>query len=230
MQFISLFCAIVTFSIVTMASGIINPLIAANGSEVGIYLAPSNPAQRGSPRMAVPIPPGMTTPQRDLLEYAKKVALEDGYQHPQYLQGIIMQESRAGGIQKFRVAGLTNKPGDRYFGIGQIKVAAAKAVLNSYPKLWEGFDTRTDEELQARLILDDKFNVRIASKYLLLMGVNSNPTHAITAYNQGPGGAMAVADKSSFGYTVGVKAHAAQVTKKMAPKVVERPIRVAMAR
>lgn len=155
---------------------------------------------------AIKLPKVMTSQQKELLNYAYEIAKADGMKQPQYLQGIIMQESKAGGMAEFRVAGLTNKPGDRYFGIGQIKLSAAKAVMQKHPEMWKHLQTNTEEELQARLILDDKFNIRVASKYLLLMGINKDATFATTAYNRGAGGATQV-DPATWHYTVAVKQH-----------------------
>jgi hypothetical protein len=82
--------------------------------------------------------------------------------------------------------------------------------MMKFPDMWKHLDTKTDEELQARLIVDDKFNVRVASKYALLMGINENPAKALTAYNVGPGAAQSV-DSSTNHYTQAVKAHAEKV-------------------
>jgi len=154
---------------------------------------------------------GLTQKQIDLLTFARKTAREDGHQYPQYVLGIIMQESKAGDMTEYRVAGLRNKASDRYFGVSQIKLAAAKDVMKRYPKLWEYLDTKTDEELQARLILDDRFNIRVASKYALLMGMNEHPNRAVLAYNQGIGGAQRYSDPGSHSYVHGVKAWAKKV-------------------
>ena len=163
--------------------------------------------KKGGQPYTVALPTHLTQRQAYLLSFAYRIAKEDGHRSPELLQGVIMQESKAGNMGQFRVAGLENKPGDRYFGIGQVKLAAAKEVLKSYPALWKYLDTRTDEELQARLIVDDEFNIRITSKYLLLVGVNNNPTVAVTAYNRGPTGAQEV-DPQTHDYTVRVKAYA----------------------
>lgn len=156
---------------------------------------------------------GLTPRQIELLGFAKQVAIEDGHQKPQYFLGILMQESKLGGIKEHRVAGLENRPGNRYFGIAQIKLKAAIAVMRKWPEMWGFLDTKTEEELQARLILDDEFNIRVASKYALLMGINERPNRAIAAYNRGPGGVEKITDPKTFPYTVKVKEHAKQVEK-----------------
>lgn len=154
---------------------------------------------------------GLTPKQIELLSFARKTAKEDGHQYPQYVLGIIMQESMAGAMADFRVAGLANRSNDRYFGISQIKLRAAKDVMKKYPELWDYLDTKTDEELQARLILDDRFNIRIASKYALLMGMNEHPFRALVAYNKGPGTAQKISDPNSIGYVQSVKLWASKV-------------------
>lgn len=180
----------------------IKPNFMQNGSAV-IY-AMSGDGRNGGKPFTHKLPSNLTDKQFTLLNFAYDIAKEDNYKNPQYLQGIIMQESRAGQIRDYRVAGLTNKPGDRYFGIGQIKLTAAKAVMNQYPEMWDYLDTKTDEELQARLILDDEFNIRVASKYALIVGINKDPAYGITAYNRGPGGVKEV-NIDQHDYTIKVK-------------------------
>jgi hypothetical protein len=151
--------------------------------------------------------PFLSSAQYELLSHAYKVAVQDGHKSPQIVQAILMQESKAGGIKNWRVSGMTNKPGDRYAGLCQIKLAAAKDVMKAYPDLWDRLDTRTNEELFARLVLDDNFNIEICSKYLLLMGVNTSPLRGIAAFNQGLGGVTKIHNVAEFGYTKGVVAY-----------------------
>lgn len=205
--FIAIFLGATTALAVT-AYRYIEPVTAQNGTSV-IY-ATSNDGKEGGKPYTIKLPANMTTKQYDLINYAYQVAKDDGHKNPQLLEGLIMQESHAGNLPGFRVAGLENKVGDRYFGIAQIKLNAAKEVMQKYPAMWKGLDTHTDEELQARLILDDKFNIRVASKYVLLMGVNKNPDQGITAYNQGALGAQSI-DPHTHPYTVKVKAYANQL-------------------
>lgn len=186
----------------------LEPILAQNGTAVISTMSSDN--KNGGNPITVKLPTNLTQKQFEMLNFAYEVAQSDGFKEPKYLQGIIMQESKAGSMNSFRVAGLTNAIGNRYFGIGQIKLQAAKAVMSRFPEMWKFLDTRTDEELQARLIVDDHFNVRVASKYAIIMGINENPTKAITAYNLGAGGAMGV-DAASHDYTVKVKQHAEKV-------------------
>jgi hypothetical protein len=150
------------------------------------------------------VPELLPIKQRQILTFAYQTAKQDGINQPAFLQGILMQESSVCNARHFRVSGLTNKPDDRYFGCGQIKLAAAQAVMRQFPSMWKYLETRTNEELKARLILDDRFNVRVTSKYILMMGINEDPDRAITAYNVGLG-AVDKIDTDTFGYTNSVK-------------------------
>jgi hypothetical protein len=204
----STLCVVIAIAACTATWKLLEPQVAQNGTVV-IAAAPVANKQGGQP-LTIKVPTDLTVRQQDLLNFAYEVAKQDGYREPKYLQGILMQESRAGSLKDFRVAGLTNKPGDHYFGLGQIKLPAAKAVMSRWPVMWGFLESRNDEELQARLILDDKFNIRVASKYLLLMGVNEDPTKAVTRYNLGEAGAQSVV-ASDHPYTVKVKEHAAKL-------------------
>ena len=140
---------------------------------------------------------------------AYSIAKIDGHRYPQLLQGIILQETLAGEYHSYKVAGqeLGLRTNERYYGVAQIKLAAARDVLNSFPWLTKefGFHTTTDEEVIAKLIENDKFNLSVASKYLLILkryGYDTIQELAL-AYNQGPGGAKAH-DAQTFHYSVKV--------------------------
>lgn len=145
---------------------------------------------------AVEVPRDISSRQAWLLAMADEIARRDGLQPPQLLQGIILQETLAGGLRSYKVAGheLGLKPNDRYYGVAQLKLSAARDVLRRNPALWEefNFQTRTDEEIIAKLIEDDRFNLTVASRYLLILrdvyGYNTTRQLAL-AYNQGPTGA-----------------------------------------
>lgn len=153
----------------------------------------------------------LTSRQLAVLAYAKKVAIEDGNPSPETFQALLFQETKAGGMKSFRVAGhdmglATNK---RYYGIGQVKLSAAKDVLKRYPSLNRFSETgtfKTDEEIIANLILNDEFNIRISSKYLLMASPSSDMEVKVTSYNQGAAGAKRV-DPGTWHYNVGVRAH-----------------------
>lgn len=208
MKLINAFYLSLSLIVGTASWKLLEPSLAKNGTAVISSMSSDN--KNGSKPISIKLPDNLTKKQFEMLNFAYDVAKSDGFKEPKYLQGIIMQESKAGSMNSFRVAGLTNAIGNRYFGIGQIKLAAAKAVMSRFPDMWKHLDTKTDEELQARLIIDDQFNVRVASKYALIMGINENPAKAITAYNVGPGGAQTV-DASSHAYTTQVKGHAEKI-------------------
>jgi hypothetical protein len=168
----------------------------------------SIPAESGDPKDAFLEPlPDLTPPQERLLNIAYQTAEKDGLAYPQLLQGILLQETRAGQMSSYKVAG---PAGHHYYGVCQIKLDAAKDVLARYPELWTayGFHTHADEEVVGKLIENDHFNIAVASKYLLILrqsGYNS-PRSLAVAYNRGPGGAIGV-NTSTDPYSRGVTGH-----------------------
>lgn len=158
---------------------------------------------------AMKLPSNLSQRQTELLSMAYQIAKEDGHRYPQVLQGIILQETHAGELRKYKVAGqeFGLKTNERYYGVGQIKLSAAKDVLKRYPKLKEEFDFHTamDEEIIAKLIEDDRFNLSVASKYLLILRAYGYDTikQLALAYNQGPGGARNH-DSNTHHYSTGV--------------------------
>ena len=169
------------------------------------------------------LPKKLTSRQAELLALAYDVAKGDGHRYPQLLQGIILQETLAGEYHSYKVAGheLGLKTNQRYYGVAQIKLAAARDVLSSFPRLVEEFDfhTMTDEEVIAKLIENDHFNLAVASKYLLILkryGYDTIKELAL-AYNQGPGGAKAH-DPETFHYSVKVMKYIQELKPKSRPK------------
>jgi hypothetical protein len=147
----------------------------------------------------------LSSKQQSLIDYAYQVAEEDGHKQPKYLVGVIRVESRAGEGDKFRIVKQgVGKAMSVFYGVAQLSIGAAKTAMQRFPDLWNDFNTQTDDELKARLILDDWFNIRVASKYLLLMGVNKNPDAGIAAYNVGLGGVKLI-NPSLHEYTLKVK-------------------------
>ena len=142
------------------------------------------------------LPSKLTDRQAQVLSLAYNIAKVDGHKDPKLLQAIVYQESKAGQFPSYKVAGqsygLTTN--NRYYGLSQIKLSAAKDVLKRWPEM-KGefkFQTDTDEEIIAKLIENDKFNLSVASKYLLLMSSSygySGIREIALAFNQGPGGA-----------------------------------------
>lgn len=160
--------------------------------------------------MSVVLPQHLTQRQVELLTMAYHIAKQDGHPYPQLLQGIILQESHAGEHPNYRVAGqefglAANK---RYYGVAQIKLAAARDVLKHYPQMNQQFDlgnNAADEEVIAKLIENDAFNLAVASKYLLILKTYGYDTikQLALAYNQGPGGARNH-DSETHHYSKGV--------------------------
>jgi hypothetical protein len=180
---------------------------------------------KGGDKNTLVLPSNLTPKQGELLSYAYKVAKEDGHKHPEYFQGLIYQESKAGGMKGYEVAGqeFGLKPMERYYGVPQIKLAATKDVLKKYPFLGS---FRVDEEIIAKLMTDDKWAIRVGSKYLLMVGKDKSPESALVAYNKGEGGARGV-DPSTNNYATSIIKHTKTVVQFLNTKnkIVKRPIK-----
>ncbi len=148
---------------------------------------------------AVVLPENLSLSQHQILNVAYKIAKADGHKNPELVQSMLLQESHAGGLNKYKVAG---NRGDEYYGLAQIKLGAARDVLARHPELWGKYEfhTRTDDEIKANLILNQKFNIEVASKYLKLLQdrYGFSGRELLNAYNRGPGGVKAV--DSNFHY------------------------------
>ena len=179
---------------------IINPVPVAN---VVIAEKPENGVLGG--QAAVVISGELSTSQYQILNTAYSIAKSDGHKHPELVQSMILQETHAGGLKQYKVAG--NK-GDEYYGLAQIKLGATQDVMKAYPELWKKyqFQTRTDDELKANLILNQKFNIEIGSKYLKMLQERYGYTGRalLNAYNRGPTGVKAV-NSASFHYAIGAE-------------------------
>ena len=181
-------------------------------------IAPKTSKQLGGSGLAFAIPNGITDHQYDLLNSAYRIARDNGLKHPEILQGIVFQETHAGALDSYRVAGqeFGLKTNERYYGICQIKLKAARDVLKAHPELLEKYDfhTNTDEEVIANLILNDDFNLEIASLYLKIIADNygNGKEFMIAAFNKGPGGAKNV-DVGSLDYVKKVKQYIAKFSK-----------------
>lgn len=150
------------------------------------------------------LPSDMTAKQHQVLNMAYAQAKSDGHRNPELVQSVLLQETHAGGIKKYAVAG--NK-GNEYYGLGQLKVEAARDVLAKWPDLWDKykFQTRTSQEIIAHLILNPAFNIEMTSKYLKLLHERYGFTgrQLMNAYNRGPGGVREVDD--NFHYAIGAE-------------------------
>jgi hypothetical protein len=180
---------------------IINPVPVANS-----VLAEKSTSTRIGGQVAVLIPADLGVTQHQLLNMAYEIAKADGHKNPELVQGILLQESRAGGMTTYKVAG--NK-GDEYYGVGQIKLGATREVMSTWPALWAKykFQTRTDDELKANLILNNQFNIEVTSKYLKLLQTRYGFTgrQLLNAYQQGPGGVHGVGEDHYYALQVEAK-------------------------
>lgn len=162
-------------------------------------IAPKTGKSIGGSDAAILIPDNLSNDQRRILNFAYKTSKEDGHKHPELLQAIILQESKAGGMKSYKVGGqeFGLKSNERYYGVSQIKLSATRDVLKVFPELMHKhkLQTDTDEEIIAHLIMNDEFNIEIASKYLILIGRHNKDTNfIIAAYNKGVGGARIIGE------------------------------------
>ena len=205
LSLLSLVAAIVVMTAIGVASSAPKPI----GTAV---IAAKSEDQIGG-FMAITLPENMSERQSKLLKMAYDIAKEDGHKNPEVLQGIILQETHAGTLKSYKVA---NPGPNAYFGIAQLKVAAARDVLGRWPDLYEtfGFHTKTDDEIKAYLILNDVFNLTIASRYLkILQDYGFRGAALIRAYNKGPGAAKQLNPGSAETdpYVVGAKSKLNQI-------------------
>lgn len=151
------------------------------------------------------LPTNMTPKQHRLLNMAYEFGKQNGFKNPELVQAVLLQETHAGGMDSYKVA----NPGPQaYFGPMQIKLAAAKDVLRRWPQLYTtyGFHTRSDDEIKANLILNERFNVEVGTLYLRLLKTQYgfSGRALMNAYNRGPGGAQYV-NHDEFHYAIGAE-------------------------
>lgn len=162
--------------------------------------------------LVVPLPANLTPKQKHILTLAYQTAAADGHKYPQLLQGIILQETKAGGMKSYKVAGneFGLKPNARYYGVAQLKLSATRDVLAKWPELWDDFEFqgKTDEEVIAKLIENERFNIAVASKYILILKSRgyTNPAAIAAAYNKGPTGARRI-NTAEDNYSKAVNKH-----------------------
>lgn len=163
---------------------------------------------------AVLLPSSLTPDQGRLMNTAYTIAKAHGHKNPELVQSVLLQESDAGAAPKMRVA---NPGPEAYFGPMQLKLVAAKAVLSRWPELFSKyhFQTRTDDEIKANLILNDVFNIEVGSKYLLILQREYGFTgrELLNAYNRGPAGVKAVGD--DYHYAIGAEKKLAAYKRKI---------------
>ena len=161
-------------------------------------------------KVATKLPAHLTVEQHRLLNMAYEIGQKNGFKNPEIVQAVLLQETHAGGLESFRVA---NPGPEAYYGPMQIKLAAARDVLKEWPRLFDDFEfhTRTDDEIKANLILNDRFNIEVGARYLKILKTRYgfSGRELLNAYNRGPGGVKAVDD--SYHYAIGAERKLAAV-------------------
>lgn len=201
------FMKIVISTLSLLAGGIITGgayLYKATPSPIPSAVIAMKPGKEiGEHQLAIKLPDGITAKQVQLLDIAYRIAKKDGHKDPELVQSVLLQETRAGGMDKYKVA---NEKGEPYYGPMQIKLNATKDILALHPELYKeyGFQTRTDDEIKANLILNDEFNIRVGSLYLLLLhkAYGYSGRQLMNAYNTGAAGVQSV-DNATFHYAIG---------------------------
>ena len=123
------------------------------------------------------------------------------------MQAVLLQETLAGLLG--RLGHLSAPLGKRSYGVMQVKVVAAHDVLRLHPELGK---FHTDDQLIARLITDDEFNIRVASAYLKFLRRHKHSDQkALVAYNIGMNAARRVMDAADFKYVRRVERYLADV-------------------
>lgn len=130
--------------------------------------------------------------QKRLLDIARTEGEVVGF--PETIQAILMQES---------LAGLVGPVGDKKNGFGkrsycpmQIKLAAAKHVLKEYGEI---NSYETDEEIIAKLLMDEEFCIQTGARYFAIMAKNTTSwPEAVLSYNRGLQGAKNGSDPMNY--------------------------------
>jgi hypothetical protein len=143
--------------------------------------------------------------QKNIITLAYNTAKEDGLRQPEVLAGIIFQESKAGEAAKFRTS-KHKKACDQTVGLGQIKTGTARAVLKRFPELKKKFGI-PDSQITNALAHNDKFNVAVASKYLVYLSTMYRGDALIASYNMGEGGVKKLRNPSKLHYVRMVNKH-----------------------
>lgn len=163
-------------------------------------------------QIAMVVPDDLSAAQHLVLTRAYEQAKADGHPNPEVVQSVLLQESKAGAHSSYKVAGTK---GNEYFGLGQLKLTAARDVMKAFPVLWDKykFQTQTDDELKANLILNAAFNIEITSKYLRLLQTRYGfkGRELLNAYNRGPAGVKLVG--ADYHYAIAAEAKLAEAKK-----------------
>lgn len=163
--------------------------------------------------------------QVELLKLAYDIGYADGgKQQAELMQALLLQESMAGELG--RIGHMTAPVGKRSYGVMQVKVSAARDVIASHPEFGR---FQSDEELIVRLMGDDEFNMRVASKFLGMLRRNTlSVDEALVAYNIGLEGSKTVAEPVNFKYVQSVHSNMQGVVKPFNRRYIEAPMKVAL--
>ncbi len=202
MKNVILALSLITALVLTSAASLFS--MVPSGISTAVIAEKTEDGKKGG-QAATLLPANISAEQGHLLSMAYAIGKADGHKNPEIVQSIILQETLAGGMKVFRVA---NPGPEAYFGVGQIKLAAAKDVLAKWPSLFSRYAiaTKTDDEIKANLILNDKFNIEVTSKYLLILQkqYGYSGRELVNAYNRGPAGVKLV--DNDFHYAVSAEA------------------------
>lgn len=105
-------------------------------------------------------------------------------EYPETIQGILLQESKAGKLRTTG-SGYFDDWRNDYYGVMQIKFTTAKWIIR---KTFD-YDMYGDVQLLLLLINNNKFNIQIGTIYFkyLMKSFDGNWKKAVLAYNVGPG-------------------------------------------
>lgn len=132
--------------------------------------------------------------------------------HPEYIQAIMMQESRGVSGQIGNKAAEMKK---RSYGLMQVQIPSARSILKQHSRVRDLYfpnrsvATVSDVEIERLLLHNDEANVRIAAHHFKrdLAESKGNIDRALASYNLGSGGVKKIKNHSRFPYVVGVKRH-----------------------
>jgi len=139
----------------------------------------------------------LTEEQVHLLKSAYTIAYKDGgLEHARLIQAVLLQETIAGLLG--RIGHLSAPVGKRSYGVMQVKVSAAHDVMRKHSEFGV---FGAEEELIVKLMSEDEFNIRIASRYFLhLRAKTKTDAQALLAYNMGLRGSRRFKNYETFRY------------------------------
>ena len=165
--------------------------------------------------------------QMALLNKAYEIGFQDGgHEHAEIVQAVLLQETIAG--QLGRIGHLTAPVGKRSYGVMQVKVSAARDVLRHFKGEFGRF--KADEQLIAQLMMDDEFNLRMGSKFLLHLAPKAKSVEKmLVAYNIGLRASRSVNKPGEFKYVVRTMNNLNKVVKPFNERFqVQEPVQLAL--